>query len=190
MKFRDNIIAAVIVLAIVWAVFILDTVLPGDWRMLGIRPRTISGLWGIIVSPFLHGGLYHILANTGALFVLLLLSLTYSRKLTVAAVVIIMLVGGGLVWLLGMPGTVHVGASGVIFGLIGYLIASGLFRRDIVALIVAAAVLILYGGSLLMGFVPMPGVSWMGHAFGFIAGVLAAWVLRNWSKEEPAEIPF
>ena len=182
-RLGQNLIIAAAVLAVVWAVYLLDLALATDLRMYGIRPRTLSGLWGILCSPFLHLNLRHIVANSGALFVLLLLALSYNRLLALEAIVIMMLVGGGLVWVFGGKNTVHVGASGVIFGLIGFLLFSGIFRRNFKALAVSLVVLFLYGGVLLYGLVPTPGVSWTGHAFGFAAGILAAWLAG------PAEKP-
>lgn len=180
MKIGKNIQIALGVVAIVWLVYLLDLVLPTDLRQYGLQPRRIQGLWGIAFSPFLHANRPHILANTGALFVLLLVSLSVSRKLTVLAIFIVTLGGGGLVWLFGGGNTVHIGASGVIFGLIGFLIFMGLFRREWVALVVSIAILFFYGGTLFTLLTYVPGVSWEGHFFGFFTGLLAAW----WTKGE------
>ena len=124
----------------------------------------------------------YLTANTGILFVLLIVSLSFSRKLTVRALWIIILLGGGLVWLGGNEGTIHIGASGVIFGLIGYLMCLGIFRRDWKALVISLAIFVLYGGALQTLFVYVPGVSWAGHLFGFLAGILAAWWMRTTKK--------
>jgi membrane associated rhomboid family serine protease len=102
----------------------------------------MGGLPGIVLCPFLHVSLTHLIANSVALFVLLSLALTIGRVLTICALVLILLFGGGLVWLFGRAGTVHVGASGLIFGLIGFLAASGLFRLEWRAL--AYSILALY----------------------------------------------
>jgi membrane associated rhomboid family serine protease len=116
--------------------------------------------------------------------ILLWLALTYSRIQAVEAIIIIVMVGGGLVWIFGAAGTVHVGASGVIFGLIGFLLFSAVFTRDIKSFLVAIVVLFFYGGAMLTGFVPTPGVSWSGHVFGFLAGILAAWLFGKDRKAE------
>jgi membrane associated rhomboid family serine protease len=110
---------------------------------------------------------------------MLMVSLSYSRALTFKALLTIMLLGGGLVWLFGRGGAVHIGASGVIFGLIGFLMTMGAFRREWTALIISAAVLILYGGAVQSLLVYIPGTSWSGHLFGFISGVLAAWLTKK-----------
>lgn len=166
-------------MAVLWLVFFINQVTPADLRRYGLRPRTIDGLPGILLAPFLHGDLSHLIANTGALFVLLAVALSYSRKLAVKAVSIIIILGGGMVWLLGDGNHIHIGASGVIFGLIGFLMLLGAFRREWTALAISAAVLLIYGGALQSLFIYMPGTSWSGHFFGFISGVLAALVTKQ-----------
>jgi membrane associated rhomboid family serine protease len=150
-----------------------------DLRYYGIHPRKINGLWGVVFSPFLHANLQHLSANTGALIVLLTVSLAYSRKLTLMACIGICLFGGGLVWLLGAANSVHIGASGLIFGLIGFLLFQGLFRKEWKGIVFSVAVFFLYGGALTQLLVHEPGVSWSGHVFGFLSGVMTAWWTRN-----------
>ncbi|MEW6264928.1 MAG: rhomboid family intramembrane serine protease [Thermodesulfobacteriota bacterium] len=182
MMVRQNLIIAGVVVAAVWLVFLFQLIWPGLIQY-GIQPRQLVGLTGLVASPFLHGGWRHIMANTLPLFILLFLALSFSRNLTVEALVIILLGGGGLVWLTGRSHTVHVGASGVIFGLLGFLIFGGLFRRDLKALGLALLVLFLYGGVIISGFIPAFGVSWSSHFFGFVAGLGAAWLARREKAE-------
>jgi membrane associated rhomboid family serine protease len=182
MKIRQNIHTAFTAVAILWLVFFINLTLPLDLRLYGLRPRQLDGLAGILLTPFLHVDLRHLIANSGILFVLLAVALSFSRKLTFRALWIIIWVGGGLVWLSGKEGTIHIGASGVIFGLIGYLTCLGVFRRDWKALIISLAIFVLYGGALQSLFTHVPGVSWAGHLFGFISGVLAAWWMRSARK--------
>ena len=178
-KIGGNVEIAVICVALLWGVFFLNLILPFDLRIYGVRPRSISGLPGILFAPFLHSGVRHLISNSLALAPLLFFSLAYSRKLTLEAVILIALIGGGGIWLFGKSHTVHIGASGVIFGLIGYMLAIGLFRRDLLALIVSIAVASYYGWALSSLFVVLPEVSWTGHFFGFAAGVFAAWLTRQ-----------
>jgi membrane associated rhomboid family serine protease len=178
MKIRQNLQIALAAVAILWLVFFINYFLPMDLRLYGLRPRQLDSLAGIAFTPFLHVDLRHLIANSGIIFVLLAVSLSFSRKLTFRALWIIILIGGGLVWLSGKEGTIHVGASGVIFGLIGFLMCLGIFRRDWKALIISLAILFLYGGALQSLFIYVPGISWTGHLFGFISGVLAAWWTR------------
>ena len=182
MAIRQNIKAASLTVTMLWLLYVLDLLLPIDLRLYGLRPRSIDGLWGILATPLLHVNFGHLIANSGALFVLLAVSLSFSRKLTTIAILIIALVGGGLVWLFGASNTVHIGASGVIFGLIGFLMFMGVFRREWEALLFSLAVFFFYGGALLSLFRLEPGISWTGHLFGFLSGVLAASLTKGKSK--------
>jgi membrane associated rhomboid family serine protease len=179
MKLRKSIKISLIVVMILWCVFLMDALLPADLRLYGVRPRNMDGLWGIAFSPFLHGSLHHLIANSTALFVLLTASLSYSRRLTVKAVLIIAVVGYGLVWLFATPNSVHIGASGIVFGLIGFLLFIGIFRMDWKALALSVAVFLFYGGALTSLAGHRPGVSWAAHFFGFLAGALSAWWTRK-----------
>ena len=178
MMVRKNLLIAVAAVSIPWLVYLIDLFLFVDLRSYGIRPRNIEGLWGIVFSPFLHANYGHLIANTGALFVLLFVALAFRRNLTLIALVIIAVLGGGLVWVFSDPNTIHIGSSGIIFGLIGFLIFSGIFRREWKALAVSVVICLIYGGALFSLFYYIPGISWTGHFFGFLAGVLAAWWTR------------
>jgi len=178
MKIGRSIKTALAAVAILWLVYLIDYVVPLDLRLYGLRPRQLDSLAGIVFTPFLHLDLRHLIANSGVLFILLTVSLSFSRKLTFWAIGIIVLAGGGLVWATGKEGTIHIGASGVIFGLIGFLMCLGIFRRDWKALVISLAIFLLYGGALQSLFLYVPGISWTGHLFGFISGVLAAWWTR------------
>ena len=166
-------------MAILWLVFFINQVTALDLRLHGLRPRNIDGLPGILFAPLLHLDLAHLIANTGALFVLLTVALAYQRKLALTALLIIIVVGGSLVWLFGNGNAVHIGASGVIFGLIGFLMSLGVFRREWTALVISAAVLVLYGGAVQSLLIYRPGISWSGHLFGFLSGILAAWCTKR-----------
>ena len=179
LKHQENLKFALMAAILPWAVFGLNLALPVELRSYGIRPRIVQGLWGIPLAPLLHLNLTHLMTNTSALFVLTLVSLSFSPRLTGIALLIITVMGGGLVWLLGQSGTVHIGASGVIFGLLGFLMFSGIFRKEWLALVLSIALFMLYGGALLSLFTVSPGISWIGHISGFGCGVVAAWWSRN-----------
>ena len=177
--FWRNVQIALVTVAVLWLVLFLNVLLPTDLRMYGLRPRSVEGLWGILFSPLLHGNLHHLTANTGALFVLLVVSLSFSRRLTITAILTITFLGGGLVWLLGGSNTVHIGASGIIYGLIGFLLFIGFFRHEWKALFLSLIVFFLYGGLLVSLLRYVPGISWTSHFFGFLSGVLAA----SWTRD-------
>lgn len=183
MKFARNIQWALLLVLILWGIHFLNSLLPLDLRAYGIRPRQTDGLEGILFMPFLHANVTHLAANSGALVVLLTVALTYSRIRTFAALATIILFGGLGVWVFGQPRTVHIGASGVIFGLIGFLLFIGIFRREWKAFFITLIAFFLYGGALLSLLVYVPGVSWSAHFWGFGAGVLAAWWMRTPAKK-------
>jgi membrane associated rhomboid family serine protease len=176
---RKKLRFALLVVVILWGIFIVDLLLPVDLRSLGLLPRSPDRLWGILTYPFLHANFQHLAANTAALFPLLIVSLSYSSRLTYKALVTIYLLTGILVWLFGSSRGIHIGASGIIFGLIGFLILLGVFRRDWTALGVSILIGFLYGGALLTLFTYMPATSWSSHFFGFLSGALAAWWMKR-----------
>ena len=146
--------------------------------MFGLTPRELSGLDGVIAMPFLHGGMEHLMANTPPTVLMgALLAATATRALIVVNVIIVLL-GGALVWLFGAP-AIHIGASGLIFGWFGFLIARGLVDRSPVTL--GASLLVgLFYGSMIWGVFPgQPGVSWEAHLFGALAGAAAAFMVRT-----------
>lgn len=175
----QNIRTAIGVIVIIWAVYFINMIMPIDLRQFGLLPRHMVGLRGIVAAPFLHVDVQHLSTNSGALFVLLIASLSYNRAMTLKALLIILLLGGGMVWMFGKGGAIHIGASGIIFGLIGFLMCLGIFRRDWKALIISIVITILYGGALVSLLVYIPGISWSGHLCGFLSGVLAAWWMRG-----------
>jgi membrane associated rhomboid family serine protease len=160
-------------------IYLVDIILPVDLRHFGIRPRETSGLWGIVVAPLLHNNISHLLANISALFILLIIMINFSMRLTGIVLFNIWFVSGCIVWLLGRSHTIHIGASGLIFGLISFLIASGFFRKNWKTVLYSIAVFLLYGSALLSLLVYVPGISWLGHMGGFVAGILSAYWLRN-----------
>jgi membrane associated rhomboid family serine protease len=164
--------------ATMWAVEIVDLVPGTDLDRWGIRPRTASGLVGIGTAPFLHGGFGHLLSNTLP-FVLMGCVIAASGVQRFIQVTVIVAVVAGLgTWLVGPARTVHIGASGLVFGYLGYLVARGVFARRLGMLLVGAIVLVVYGG-ILWGLLPAPGISWQGHLFGLLGGILAAWVIHG-----------
>lgn len=145
----------------------------------GLIPRHFVGLDGIIGMPFLHGSFSHLMSNTPPLILMgALLAATATRALLVVNTVIVVL-GGALVWLFGSP-AIHVGASGLVFGWFGFLVARGLVDRSPVTLGAALLVGLIYG-SILWGVLPgQPGISWEAHLFGALAGVAAAFLVRTY----------
>jgi membrane associated rhomboid family serine protease len=167
--------------AAMWMVEIVDLV-AGDLDSAGIRPRDGDGLVGVALSPFLHGGFGHLLGNTVPLIVLGA-TIALGGLARIAAVTVIVAVVGGLgTWLSAPSATIHIGASGLVFGFAAYLVARGAYSRRPAHLVAGGVVLAVYGTTLLFGLVPTPGVSWQGHLFGALGGVIAAHVLHRASR--------
>ncbi|MFN9363076.1 MAG: rhomboid family intramembrane serine protease [Pseudanabaena sp.] len=144
---------------------------------LGLVPHSFIGLRGILFAPFLHGGFYHVMANTVPFIILGWFVMLRNIKDFYFVSVMSALVGGVGTWLVGRPCSVHVGASGVIFGYFGYLLFRGYFEKSFVSIAIAIAIAISYVG-IIWGLLPTRSyISWEMHLFGFIGGIIAAKLL-------------
>jgi membrane associated rhomboid family serine protease len=161
--------------AFIWVLELIDQLIfRGALDSLGIQPRNTDRWWGILAAPLLHGGLAHLIANTVPLLVLGWLVLLRGMSTFVTVSMLAVVLGGLGVWLFADPRTIHIGASGLIFGFLGYLLLRGYFERSVSSILIAVIVVVVYGGAL-WGVLPgQPGVSWEGHLFGFLSGVAAA----------------
>lgn len=167
-----------ITVALMWGIEIIDQLTGRSLDRFGIIPRTQMGLRGILFAPFLHGSFSHLISNTIPFLILGWLVMIRQTSDFFVVSAIAMLVGGLGTWLLGTP-AIHIGASGVIFGYLGFLLLRGYFERSLVSIFFSVMVGILYG-SLIWGVLPnQPGISWEGHLFGFIGGGIAAWLLAE-----------
>lgn len=149
------------------------------WNAFAVSPLDARGLVGLLTAPLLHGSPEHLIANGIALLMLGTLSLTTYPKATMRALPLLWLGSGLGAWLLGDAGSHHLGASGVTHGLMFLLFTLGLLRRDRPAIAAAMLAFMFYGGMLLTVLPREPGVSWQSHLGGALAGILAAWWLRN-----------
>jgi len=159
--------------AVMWLVEVYDAV-GGDPDSAGIRPRNPDGLVGVAASPFLHGSWGHLIGNTIPFLVLGFTIALGGLARTAAVTVIVALVAGLGTWVFAPAHTNHIGASGVVFGFATYLVARGIFSRRPLHFVVGLLVLVIYGTTLAFALVPTPGISWQGHLFGAIGGVVAA----------------
>lgn len=185
---RQEIRGVIAFVAVIWGVFLLECVVPFDLLSFGVTPRTSHGLVGIPAMPFLHANFQHIASNTIPLFVLLIL-LAGSKARTWEVVADLVLLSGILLWLCGRPAT-HIGASGLIFGLIAFLMVSGWLERRFIPLVISVLVTFIYGGSLLWGVMPRFGtdISWEGHLLGAIAGSVIAYLMTSTSQPHKTSI--
>ncbi len=153
------------------------------YELTGLIPRKLDGLTGIITMPFLHGNMQHLISNSLPLLILGIL--VYSTKHLPVATSFIVFIGGILVWLFGRPDTEHIGASGLVMGYWGFLIAFGWFHRSIRGILIALISLFIYGGLFFTLVNFQDNTSFEAHIFGFLSGVFCAWYVnqkKNTSK--------
>ncbi len=182
--------AAKILLALValmWAVEVVDVIADHQLDRYGIEAREVDGLDGIVTAPFLHVGFGHLLSNTIPFVVMGLVIAVEGVRRLLGVFAIVALVSGLGTWLVAPEGTIHVGASGVVFGFSTYLITRGWFNRRPGQIAIGLVVVVLWGGVLVAGLQPREGISWQGHLFGAIGGVVTAHVLaRRDADRRPA----
>lgn len=182
--------AFVVMCAVVPVLFLIEVM---DWatpgyslaQAGGIRPKQLDGLDGILFAPLLHANFAHLYANSIPLILLGTFVLAAGMKRFLWSTALIMLVAGLGVWIVGSAGSVHVGASGVIFGFLGLLLTRGIVERSWWNVAVALLIGMLYWWQM---FGMLPGqerISWEGHLFGFIGGVLAAILFRRRKRKRP-----
>lgn len=170
----------------IWAIYFIDALLIGiNLSNFGVRPRQTEGLIGIFLSPFLHASLFHLISNTIPLIILgFIVNLSVgSQKLRI--IMFFGAIGSGLgVWVFGANG-VTVGASGLVFSLIGFLFFDAYFNPSIRSWLFAILSFLIYGSSLLSLVSFLPTISWAAHFWGLISGILLAYVLskRNLKTE-------
>lgn len=166
--------------AFIWLLELVDQLLfRGSLDNFGVWPRTAVGLWGILLAPVLHAGFGHVMANTVPFVVLGWFVMVRRLRDFVIVSIITVIVSGLGIWLISPSNTVHLGASGLIFGYFGYLLLRSYFERSLASILWSVLVLFLYGG-MIWGVLPQQvGISWQSHLFGFIGGGLAAYWLTQ-----------
>jgi len=184
---RTGGVAVIVAMVILmWLVETIDLV-AGNLDGAGIHPRDPEGLVGIAASPFLHSGFAHLIGNTIPFVVLGLAIAVGGLVRTLAVVGIVAVIGGLGTWLTAPSNTVVIGASGLVFGFATYLVARGAYSRSPLHIAGGLIVIVIYGSTLLTGLVPTPGISWQGHVFGALGGLIAARVLHR--ARRPAAAP-
>lgn len=157
-----------------WLTFAVNFLLGGALTGFGIVPRTTDGLLGILFAPFLHGTLNHLIANTVPFAALGWMVMWRDARHFLPVTAFAMLGAGLMAWTLGAPGSVHIGASGVVFGYLGFLLLAGVYTRSVSSLVLSLVTAVLWGG-LVLGIAPsQPGISWQAHLGGFLGGIVAA----------------
>jgi len=190
-KLSKSLIISFSFIILMWLVFFSQSTFNIPFGHYGILPRNFFGIVGILSAPLIHADLSHILSNTPALLILSITVLYFYPDSSLKVLSAIYLLTGIFVWLFARQ-VYHVGASGIIYGLLGFLFFSGIFKRDIRSIAIALLVTFIYGG-LIWGVLPiMQGISWESHLFGGISGIIMAFIFRkedpfikyDWEKEE------
>ena len=180
-KGKKSILIPAAFVIVIWMIYISQTTFNIPFAQYGILPRKIAGIAGILSSPLIHADFNHLISNTPALLILSITVIYFYPNSSLKVLSLIYLLTGILVWLLARQ-VYHIGASGIIYGLLGFLFFSGVFRRDNRSIAIALLVTFIYGG-LIWGILPgVKGVSWESHLFGGITGILIAFIYR---KEDP-----
>lgn len=164
------------VLLALWGIQLINAIVGYRLNYLGLVPRTVTGLLGIFISPFLHAGFDHLFVNSVVLFVLMNLMLLFGIHTWLLATFLITVISGGLVWLLGRR-AIHIGASGVIMGYWGFLLVSAYSMGSLFSILIAAICLYFFS-SLILNVLPLDRrSSWEGHLFGLIAGITTVYLI-------------
>jgi membrane associated rhomboid family serine protease len=183
-EFRKALIPVTIFIVLLWAVELLDRDLHLSLERLGVYPRTVTGLAGILFGPLIHGSWNHLLSNSFALLILgTTLRYGYPRAAGPVFVLVYLLSGLG-VWCLGRE-SYHIGASGLTHGMMFFIFTTGILRRDRLSIALSLIAFFLYGGMVWSIFPQEPGISFESHFFGAASGVLAAFLFRRLDPPPP-----
>jgi len=190
-KFSNSLHFPILVIVALWAIHTFQYL--ADWKFsyLGIYPQSISGLKGILFAPLIHSDLAHLINNSVPLFVLLTIIKFFYPKVATRSFIMIYILTGIAVWSLARS-VYHIGASGVVYGLVAFVFWTGIFRRSLKAIVLALIVTIMYSG-MFMGILPdQEGISWESHLFGAFVGIFTAYFYKEEleADEEKKEDPF
>lgn len=189
-RIRLAAIPALVMCVLVWSAFLIDhtRILRFNFSLLGIYPRQLNGLVGIVFSPFIHGSFSHLISNTFPLLVLFSLLFYFYNQIAFKSLAFLWLLSGFFTWLMGRN-SYHVGASGLIFALVFFLFFSGFFRKHIPLVAVSMVVAFIYGSTVWSIFPITEYVdvtlSWEAHLSGAAAGLIVAFVFRSRGPQKP-----
>lgn len=174
-KLRRSIYITLSFIAIIWMVKIVETTYEIDLGEFGILPRTLAGTIGIVTAPLIHGDIYHLISNSFPLLILGVTFFYFYDRVASIVLLLIYLMTGFWVWIAAREGYYHIGASGVVYGLLSFLLCSGFLRGDRRSLSISFIILFLYGSTFFFGLIPGDArVSWESHLMGAIAGIFCA----------------
>jgi len=169
---------------LIWVIHLFQVFSGIDLRTLGVFPRRMEGLPAILTAPLIHGSFEHLFYNSVSFLILSAILFWFYPKIAFKSFVLIYLLSGLGVWIFAAPYTYHIGASGIVYGMVSLLFWSGIFRRNIKSIVLALIILVLYAGYF-GGIVPgKEGISWESHLLGAIAGILLAWAYKSNIEED------
>lgn len=167
------------VVALMWVLELIDQLTRNSLDRLGIEPREVEELPSIFIAPLLHFGWGHLISNSIPFIVLGILIYLSGLGRWLVTTLVTVVVSGITVWLLAPPNSLTLGASGIVFGYLTYLLVRGLFTKKLGQILIAIVVMVVYGG-VLWGVLPtQAGVSWQAHLGGAIGGILSAWLMHS-----------
>ena len=176
------------VVMLMWLVKIVEVIQNYKYTRWGIFPRDIDGLPGIVAAPFIHSDWEHLMSNSIPMLALMSMVMVFYKRVAIPSVIIITIFTGFTVWLFARD-AYHVGASGVVYGLVAFLAWTGIFRRNLKSIILALVMLVAFG-SYFHGIVPnKEGVSWESHLFGGLVGIFTAFLFKNVKEDDELDKP-
>ncbi|MDA3820008.1 MAG: rhomboid family intramembrane serine protease [Candidatus Delongbacteria bacterium] len=183
-RFRLSVFVSLMLVVLMWAVHLLNISMDMDLNRFGVHPREVSGLWGILFSPLLHGDWQHLVANSMSFVVLATGLFYFYPKIGYRIFTISWITVGIVVWIMARQ-SYHIGASGVIYAMAGFLFLSGIIRKDFRLMAVSLIIVFMYG-SMIWGIFPgKPGISWEAHFAGLFMGFILAWIYRKQGPKKP-----
>jgi len=184
-QFLRDIKIPIILLSLMWLAHFYNEYHQGIYNSWGIYPREIDGLVGILAAPFLHSGFHHLISNSAPMLVLTTIMIMFYRRVAIPSFVMIYLIAGFLVWIFGNE-AYHIGASGVVYGLVSFVFWIGIFRRNTRSIVLSLIIVVMYSGYIAGVLPDQPGISWESHLLGGLVGILVAFIFKD--VLEPDEI--
>ncbi|MCA6073343.1 rhomboid family intramembrane serine protease [Fulvivirga sedimenti] len=179
-RFRKSVYITLSFLFVLWSVKIIENTYQIDLGYMGIKPLTLEGTIGILTGPLVHGDLFHLISNSFPLLILGVTFFYFYERIALPVFGLIYIMTGFWVWLAAREGFYHIGASGIVYGLLSFLLGSGFLRRDRTTLAISFIMLFLYGSTFFMGMLPGDSrVSWESHLMGAVAGLFCAFYFRQ-----------
>lgn len=165
-------------LVLIWTIHLVQSILPIDFGVFGVYPRTFFGLRGILFAPLIHADLPHLISNSAPMFALSAMILFFYKRVAIRSMIMIYLLTGIAVWLFARS-VFHIGASGVVYGLVAFVFWNGIFRRNLKSIVLALIVTLLYSGYFLGVLPNQEGISWESHLMGGFIGLFASFWYKN-----------